>query len=95
MAVKNIRHTGIVVADMERSMVFYRDTIGLRPVIDFTEQGDYIDTISALEGVRLRMVKLVAEEGGMVELLQYQEKQVLFLVIQHFQKIEDLVKLVV
>jgi catechol 2,3-dioxygenase-like lactoylglutathione lyase family enzyme len=71
MAIKNIRHTGIVVSDMERSLKFYRDLMGLKPVIDFTEEGKFIDTISNLEGVRLRMVKLVAEDGGMIELLHY------------------------
>ena len=71
MRAKNIRHTGIVVTDMERSVAFYRDLLGLEPVIDFTEEGEYIDGISDLKDVRLRMVKLVAEEGGMVELLEY------------------------
>ena len=71
MTVKNIRHTGIVVTDMERSVKFYRDVLGLKPAIDFTEEGAYIDRLSAMDGVRLRMVKLVAEEGGMIELLQY------------------------
>ncbi|MCK5117957.1 MAG: VOC family protein [Candidatus Latescibacteria bacterium] len=71
MTMKNIRHTGIVVTDMERSLRFYRDLLGLVPVIDFTEESEYIDTLCALDGVRLRMVKLVAEDGGMIELLQY------------------------
>lgn len=72
---KNIRHTGIVVADMERSLKFYRDLFGLKTVIDFTEEGNYIDTLSALAGVRLRMVKLVTEDGGMIELLHYLSHQ--------------------
>ena len=46
MVMKNIRHTGIVVTDMERSLEFYRDLMGLKPVIDFTEKGEFIDTIS-------------------------------------------------
>ncbi|MDO9464718.1 MAG: VOC family protein [bacterium] len=69
--IKNIRHTGIVVSDMERSLKFYRNIMGLKQVIDFTEEGNFIDTISNLKGVRLRMVKLVAEDGGMIELLHY------------------------
>ena len=71
MTMKNIRHTGIVVTDMERSLGFYRDLLGLEPVIDFTEEDEYIDTLCALKGVRLRMVKLVVEDGSMIELLQY------------------------
>ena len=68
---KAVRHTGIVVTNMERSLEFYRDLLGLKPVIDFEEQGQYIDTLSKTAGVRLRMVKLVADDGGMVELLHY------------------------
>ena len=71
MVMKNIRHTGVVVTDMERSLTFYRDLMGLKPVIDFTEKGKFIDTISKGGGIDLRMVKLVAEDGGMIELLHY------------------------
>jgi len=71
MAIKNIRHTGIVVSDMEKSLKFYRDLMGLKPVIDFTEKGEFINTISNGKGIDLRMVKLIAEDGGMIELLHY------------------------
>lgn len=66
-----IRHTGIVVSDMEQSLKFYHDLIGLKVVKDFTEKGKYIDSISGLSGVHLRMVKLIADDGSMIELLQY------------------------
>lgn len=69
---KALRHAGIAVSDMERSLHFYRDLLGLKVVKDFREEGEYIDKISALRGVKLWMVKLVADEGGMVELLKYE-----------------------
>ena len=69
--ITNFRHTGIVVSDMERSLKFYRDLIGLKVVKDFSEKGDYIDSILGLSGVHLRMVKLVTDDGSMIELLQY------------------------
>ena len=68
---KEIRHTGIVVSNMERSLKFYRDNLHLKVIKDFTEKGDYIDSISALSNVYLRMVKLTTDDGSMVELLQY------------------------
>lgn len=68
---KEVRHTGIAVTDMERALVFYRDLLGLKVVKDFREEGDYIDSISGLSGVRVWMVKLTAADGSMVELLQY------------------------
>jgi catechol 2,3-dioxygenase-like lactoylglutathione lyase family enzyme len=68
---KAIRHTGIVVSDMERSLEFYRDLLGLKVVKDFKEEGDYIDKISVLSGVKVWMIKLAADDGTMVELLKY------------------------
>ena len=56
---------------MEQSLVFYRDLLGLKVVKDFKEEGDYIDSISGLSGVQLRMAKLITDDGAMVELLQY------------------------
>ena len=71
MAIKNIRHSGIVVTDMDRAVEFYVGLLGLEVVIDFVEKGEFIDTISADKGIDLRMVKMTAEDGGMIELLQY------------------------
>lgn len=71
MAIKNIRHTGIVVTDMERSLRFYRDIMGLKLVIDFTEKGEYIDSVLNVTGANVRMAKLITEDGSMIELLQY------------------------
>ena len=68
---KEIRHTGIVVTDMEKALRFYRDLLGLKVVKDSREEGDYIDSITGLSRVRLWMVKLTADDGSMVELLQY------------------------
>ena len=69
--ITGIRHTGIVVTDMEKALAFYRDLLGLKVAKDFKEEGDYIDSISGLSGVRVRMVKLTADDSSMVELLQY------------------------
>src|SRR4030042_1321394 len=69
--VKGIRHTGIVVTDMAKSLKFYRDLLGMKVDKDFSEEGDYIDSILGLSGARVRMVKLTAEDGSMIELLQY------------------------
>jgi glyoxylase I family protein len=71
MQIKNIRHIGIVVTNMDKSLEFYRDLMGLEPVIDFVEKGEFIATLSNAKGINLRMVKLIAADGGMIELLQY------------------------
>ena len=65
----NTRHAGIVVHDLERMLRFWRDVMGLQVVIDFREEGRFIDTVQGLSGVRLRMIKLRAPDGSMIELL--------------------------
>ena len=63
------RHTGIVVRDMATCLRFWRDVMGLQVVIDFWEEGEFIDTVQALSDVKLHMIKLRAPDGSMVELL--------------------------
>ena len=67
------RHTGIVVDDMEKCLRFWRDVMGLEVVIDFREKGSFIDTVQALCGVDLRMIKLAAPDGTLIELLKDDE----------------------
>src|SRR5262245_28862 len=69
--VKAIRHTGIVVDDMRLMVDFYRDVLGMKEIQNFTEKGDYIDSILGLKGVDLWMIKLVAADNSMIELLKY------------------------
>lgn len=63
------RHIGIVVQDMEKCLRFWRDVMGFKVVVDFWEQGEYIDALQQLSGVKLHMVKLAAPDGSMIELL--------------------------
>jgi len=69
---KNIRHFGIVVTDIEKSLEFYRDTLGFKIKIDALEEGKFIDAILGLKGVKVRTVKMAADDGNLIELLWYQ-----------------------
>ena len=69
--IKDIRHTGIVVADLEASLYFYRDLFGFQVAKQMEEAGDYIDNISSLRNVKVTTVKMTAPDGQMIELLQY------------------------
>lgn len=69
---KNIRHFGIVVQDLEKSLRFYRNLLGLEIKRDMQEEGEFIDTILGLKNVRVRTVKMVSQNGeSLVELLEY------------------------
>lgn len=64
------RHVGINVADMDQSLHFWRDVMGLQVEVDAWEEGDYIDTLQNLSGVNVHMVKLRAPDGSLIELLE-------------------------
>ena len=65
-------HLNIVVADMERSLGYYRDLLGLRQTFETELQGTWIDTVVGMPNARARCVFVQPEHGGMrLELLQY------------------------
>ncbi len=71
MTVANIRHTGIVVSNMETSLRFYRDILGMAVWEDATTEGAYIESLTAVPGARIWTVKLRTRDGGSIELLKY------------------------
>jgi catechol 2,3-dioxygenase-like lactoylglutathione lyase family enzyme len=71
MTVKSIRHTGIVVSRMEKSLWFYRDLLGMEVWQDFEGSGPFIESLTAVPGARIWMIKLRSKTGGSIELLQY------------------------
>lgn len=68
---KAIRHTGIVVNDLERAMFFYRDMLGLKVVKQIDECGVYLEMITGLKGVKITTVKMSADDGNLIELLKF------------------------
>jgi len=69
--IKNIRHTGIVVAGLEASLHFYCDLLGFQVVKQMEELGNYIDNISLLYNIKVTTVKMMSPDGQMIELLKY------------------------
>ena len=69
--IKDIRHTGIVVTDLEASLHFYRDLLGFQIAKQMEEAGDYIDNISSLRNIKVTTVKMTSPTGQMIELLKY------------------------
>ena len=69
--IKDIRHAGITVSDLETSLRFYRDFLGFQIAKQMEESGDYIDKVSALKDVNVTTIKLASTNGQMIELLKY------------------------
>ena len=65
------RHTGIIVKDMEKSLSFYRDILGLTVIQDYCDDSPYINKITDLKNANVHMIKLQAEDGTVTELLEY------------------------
>jgi len=71
VTITNIRHAGIVVADMQRSLRFYRDLLGMEVWADFRDDSEYVRAVTGASGANVWMIKLKASDGGSIELLQY------------------------
>jgi catechol 2,3-dioxygenase-like lactoylglutathione lyase family enzyme len=73
LKVRRAHHTGFTVANLERSLHFYRDLLGLEVVGEQPGTAEYLATVTGFPGVRLRMAFLRAPGGGdhILELLEY------------------------
>lgn len=70
-----LRHIGIVADNLEKSLKFYKDFLGLEIKTEVLEDSDFIDKILDLKQSSLKTVKLADKKGGIVELLCYKNPQ--------------------
>ena len=67
-----VRHIGIVVKNIENSLKFYRDLLGLQIQRTMNESGEYIDNMLGFKDVKVKTVKMSAPNGlTLVELLEF------------------------
>ena len=71
-AITGFFHGGITVSDMDRSLRFYRDGLGLDVYFDRILDGPYLPVVLGLRFDCIRAVYLHIPGGGYVELLEYQ-----------------------
>tara|TARA_B100000519_G_scaffold74233_1_gene63829 strand:- start:102 stop:545 length:444 start_codon:yes stop_codon:yes gene_type:complete len=69
------RHTGIITKDINKSLYFYKDILGLQEIQDFTDSSDYINEITGLNGAIAHFIKLKCLDGSVIELLEYPSHQ--------------------
>ena len=70
MTESQMHHVGVVVSDLEESVSFYCETLGLSVAEEFTLSGDGIATAIDAEGVTGNFVHLNAGDA-LVELIEY------------------------
>lgn len=69
--INGVRHTGIVVKDIEGAIEFWVDLLGLKVVSNQVETGEFISRLLALDSVVVQTVKLVTKDKSMIELLHF------------------------
>ena len=67
-----LHHVGIAVRDMEKSIEFYRDVLGLQIFQDEVISGPEVDEGLMVKDARVRMVLVTDESFNMVELLGWE-----------------------
>jgi len=69
--ITQIRHVGLVVADLDRALAFWCDLLGFRVTKRMDESGAHIDAMMGLRDVRVTTVKMAAPDGNLLELLHF------------------------
>jgi catechol 2,3-dioxygenase-like lactoylglutathione lyase family enzyme len=71
MSIQRMEHVGIVVDDLAAATAFFVD-LGLRPQGEGPVEGDRVDRIVGLEGVRADIAMLDTSDGnGTLELIKF------------------------
>lgn len=72
-SVNILDHVSVTVSDMDRSLAFYCDMLGLKEVERHHLEGDAISKMAGKPGVVMEVVRLIAPEtpGVMLDLQQY------------------------
>ena len=76
MGVSGILHTGLTVSDLDRSVVFYRDLLGLELIAQWDSSQPYLRTVVGFPDgeLRIALLRLPGEAGAAghhLELLEY------------------------
>ena len=65
------RHTGLVVRDLGKSVIFYCDILGLSVFKRMKESGPYIERLVGIPGATLEWMKLQVCDGSLLEIIKY------------------------
>ncbi|MCE2404193.1 MAG: VOC family protein [Dehalococcoidia bacterium] len=68
---KSFFHTGFVVKDLETSVAFYRDVMGLNHEFSSERTGEFAERVVGFKNAHLRIAFLNMENGHHLELVQY------------------------
>jgi len=64
-------HTGITVSDLERSLTFWRDVLGLELSHTAHQSGQLAEEITGVSGAEIKLAVVKTPGGHKIELLEY------------------------
>lgn len=71
-----IHHTGLTVSNLERSLAFWCDALGMQMVMQQDRQGGYFEAIVGEHGVDVRTAQVAFPgEGPRIELFEFRSPQ--------------------
>lgn len=72
MSITQAHHTGYTVADIDRSITFYRDVLGFELIMQQEKSGGYLGEIVGYPDARVKMAHMRPPHGDhILELFQY------------------------
>ncbi len=72
---KSFFHTGFVVRDIEKSVQFYSEVLGMRIAGRTERQGEFVEQVLAFPGAHIKGGFVDMGEGHQLELIQYLSPQ--------------------
>jgi catechol-2,3-dioxygenase len=69
--ITEIRHTGIVVQDLNKVLNFFTKLLGFKIKKIMNEKDNYIDNLLGLKNAIVTTVKIEASDGNLIELLKF------------------------
>jgi catechol 2,3-dioxygenase-like lactoylglutathione lyase family enzyme len=70
-----LRHIGIVVRDLQKSVKFYEDLLNLEVFTEMLEEGKYVEDLVGIKKASIKWAKLKAKKGAIFELLEYKDSK--------------------
>lgn len=67
-----VRHVGLIVNDIDKSLKLYNDVLGFTPMVDQIEKGNFYEHITGIKHGVARTCKCYSQNGTCIELIQYQ-----------------------
>ena len=66
-----IRHIGLVVHDLKKSVNFWCKQLGFKIYKQLEEEGPFVDALIGYKNVKLKTVKISDQKGNLIELLYF------------------------